>query len=132
MPIDNDICVHMIKFSCGRREVVLECHESEKVKKIFIDAEEPACLVNEPKDAVSKVQLGCIDPGVVIRFSFEMILVAADSSTQTIFFKFPLESCSPGGVIVTFDWNRIGSFLFHHEIKGFQKINTVKSNLGRR
>jgi hypothetical protein len=132
VPIDNNICVHTIKFSCGRGEVVLECHESKKCKQVFTNAKEPACLVNPPKDAVFKVGLGQIDPRTEIVLSFEMTLVAASSSDHSIFFKFPLESCSPAGRTVTFDWTKSESFLFRHEITAFQKIKTVKSNLGGR
>jgi hypothetical protein len=130
---DHDICLHDLKYSCEGKDVELVCRESKTAKDIFKAAGrfgDYACLVNRPEDRVSKIELGNLPPGSEIILSMNMTLLAHSSSPNSIFFKFPFESCSPKGIIVTLDFSKIESFLFEHEIEGLQEIESVSSNLG--
>jgi uncharacterized protein YegL len=120
LPVDNDICIYAIKYSCEGREVDLVCRDSRQAEEIFESARmegQECCMMNKPKDRVSKIELGNIPPG-------------ASSSPNSIFFKFPFESCNPMGVVVALDSEKIESFLFEHEIQQSQRIDSVSSNLG--
>jgi hypothetical protein len=131
--VDNNICIHTISITYLGKETPLKCYESGQARKIADEAQmngDPFSLVNSPRDGVSTVQLGNLDPGEHITISFSMTLVAASASATAIFFKFPLESCSPTGRIVSLDWRKIDGFLFYHEITAFQEIASVTSNLG--
>jgi uncharacterized protein YegL len=133
LPVDNDICVHTIKFSCAGREVELVCRKSKQARHIFESAKETGqwCYVmNKPEDRVSTIELGNLPPDSEIILTMNMTILAASSSPNSIFFKFPFESCSPTGKIVTLDSAKIESFLFEQEIEEFEAIGSVTSNLG--
>jgi hypothetical protein len=84
-------------------------------------------IVNKSEDRVSKIELGNLPPGSEIILTLNMTLIVASSSPNSLFFKFPLESCNPVGVIVTFDTSKLESFLFEQEIEGLQPIASAKS-----
>jgi hypothetical protein len=133
LPVDNDICVHTMKLTCEGREIVFVCRESAEARQTFESAHESGhlcSLVNSCKDRVTKVELGNIPPATEIILSLNMTLIAASSSPKSIFFKFPLESCNPNGIIVTFDFSKIQHFVFEQEIEGIQDISIVKSSHG--
>jgi hypothetical protein len=130
LPVDNDICVHTVTFSCEGRELTLVSRESGDARGIVKSAEQERqlfAIINKPEDRVAKVELGLLPPGAEIILTVNMTLVAASSSATSIFFKFPLESCSPSGLVVTLG---DADFLFEQEIHAAQPIASVSSNLG--
>jgi hypothetical protein len=74
--------------------------------------------------------LGNLPPGSEIILTMSMTLIGASSSPNSLFFKFPFESCSPDGIIVTLDSQNLSSFLFQQEIEGSEPIRNVQSNIG--
>jgi hypothetical protein len=71
-----------------------------------------------------------LPPDSEIILTLNVTLIAASSSPNSLFFKFPLESCSPVGVIVTFDTSKLESFLFEQQIEGPQPIASATSTHG--
>jgi uncharacterized protein YegL len=123
----------MIKVACDGQEVTLRREESSKAREIKEAAEAEGntyAIMNCPEDRVSHVELGNFPSGAEIMLTMSMTQTAASSSAKSIFLKFPFESCSPKGHIITLDCTKFQSFLFEHEIEAVQTIASVRSNLG--
>jgi hypothetical protein len=94
------------------------------------ESKDTYATMNKPQNRVARMQLGNLPPGAEIIITLNMTLVASTSLLNSIFFKLPLESCSPGGIVVSLDRAALGDFLFEQEIHGLQPIANVTSNLG--
>jgi hypothetical protein len=133
LPVDNDFCIHTVTFSCEGREITLACRNLTDARAIVKSAKDHQLIhmiVNKPEGRVAKVELENLPPDTEIILTFHMTLIAASTSANSILLKFPLESRSRRGTIVSLDRTNPRDFIFEDEIQTPHPIANVTSNLG--
>jgi hypothetical protein len=115
VPNNSKICMYGTTFRIGDEEIRVVLEEKKAAEEIFIEAKaqgRAALLGQNLGDGLVEFSLGNIPPGEPVEVSVECAFTASSSGPSSIFFKFPLDVCTPSGSVSCITGSFGGTFQF--------------------